>query len=207
MAKSGGIPGTAVAMATAGAFLLYVGIAGVPIRDGLKAIVGGKLPEMRKGGGGALDKAEAALGGVGKSSGSGSAPPLEEGSGAGGAVAAAAREYLGVPYALGGMSKQGIDCSGLVVRAFQAAYDITPPRTTYTQVAWKQLRKIQEAQLQPGDLCFWPAGGAPSHVAIYYGSGKVIHAPRPGKKVEIVPIRQAFTGGLKPSCYTFVGDG
>ncbi len=47
-------------------------------------------------------------------------------------------------------------------------------------------RKISRSELRPGDLVgyYFPT----SHIAIYIGDGKVIHAPRPGKSVQIVPL-------------------
>ena len=109
-------------------------------------------------------------------------------------------------YRLGGASRDGIDCSALVQVAFRDGIGVLPPRTTYTQVKWNQLRKVPREDAGPGDLAFWPAGGSPGHVAIVVDDGRtVIHAPRPGKVVEVVPIGSAFTGGLKPDVYRYVG--
>lgn len=199
MAAQGGISGPAVGMATAGAFLLYIGIQGVGIRDGLKAIAGGKLPVGTPHSSGAIAAATSnpAPGADGTSA----------GAGAGGGhpkLVAAAKRYLGVPYKWGGTSSSGLDCSGLVVRAFQDAYDVTPPRTTYVQVTWSRLESVSGDPL-PGDLLFWPKVGPPSHVGIAVSATDVIHAPRPGKVVEIVPIRQAFTGGAAPLVKRYKG--
>ena len=201
MAAGGGISGVAVGMATGGALLLYIGIQGVPIRDGLKAIAGGKLPVGKPKSSGAIAQAEGTL----AAGTAGAAGGAAGGSGGHPKLVAAAKQYLGVPYAWGGTSSKGIDCSGLVVRAFQIAYDVTPPRTTYTQVVWKQLAKVTGPML-PGDLCFFPKIGPPSHVAIAVSGSDVIHAPRPGKVVQIVPVNQAFTGGAAPVIYRWTGS-
>lgn len=194
--------GVGVGMAAAGGFLLYVGIAGSGIREGMRSLVAGQLPAVRTGGGQYTAKGEAALnkqgvpddgGGVGV--GSGPHPELYQ----------AALKYKGVPYVWGGTTPRGLDCSGLVVLAFRDAYNVVPPRVTTTQVAWRALKKISRAEVGAGDLLFWPPGGAPSHVAIAGSNSVCIHAPRPGKVVQVVPINQAFTGGMQPSCYRYTG--
>jgi len=202
MAQSGGIPGTAVAMATAGAFLLYVGVTGAGIRDGMKALVGGKLPEVKRRPGSAIAAAEQSLG----SAAGGSSTVMPSGAvGKNADIAQAAMPYLGVPYRLAGTSKSGIDCSGLTWQAIKAAKGVTPPRTTYTLVAWKRLAPIANSEIAAGDLLFWPRVGPPSHVAIAISGTRVIHAPRPGKVVEIVHISEAFTGGAAPSAMRYIG--
>lgn len=190
-------------MATGGAFLLYVGIAGSGIRSGLKTIAGGQLPKPRTGG---ANVAKAAVSleaqGVpsagGTSAGAGAGPHPE--------LATAALRYVGVPYLWGGTSRTGgLDCSGLTYVSFQDAEGVTPPRTTYTLVSWRQLSAINRADVGAGDLLFWPRTGPPSHVGIAVDSTHVVHAPRPGKTVEVVAIDQAFTGGAQPFCMRWHG--
>jgi cell wall-associated NlpC family hydrolase len=191
-------------MATGGAFLLYVGIAGSGIRDGLKSIVGGQLPAPKAGGGQAVAKAQVSLEAQGVPA--EGADPSAAGAGAHPELATAALRYVGIPYQWGGTSRTGgLDCSGLVYVAFQDAENITPPRTTYTLIAWKQLQPISRASVGAGDLLFWPKIGPPSHVGIAVDNSRVVHAPRPGKTVEVVPINQAFTGGMQPSCTRWRG--
>lgn len=190
-------------MATAGAFLLYVGITGSGIRGGLKALVGGKLPERKEPKGDALAKAETSLSAQG-------VMPNITGASAGGPrakLAQAALKYVGVPYRWGGTTRAGMDCSGLVVLAFRDAYGVTPPRTTYVQVVWKKLRKIKNSEIAAGDVLFWPRIGPPSHVGIAVSTSEVVHAPKPGQKVKVVPINQAFTGGAAPVAMRYVGGG
>lgn len=200
--QGGGISGGAVAMATAGAFLLYIGIQDVGIRDGLKSIAGGALPVGKPKTNAALDKANASVNQAATASttpvGSVSGGPHPE-------LSAAAKKYLGVPYAWGGTTSKGVDCSGLVVLSFQDAEGITPPRTTMTQVNWSQLQEIGRGDVGAGDLLFWPSTGAPGHVGIAMSGDDVIHAPKPGDVVKIVPIREAYTGGASPKCMRWKG--
>lgn len=86
---------------------------------------------------------------------------------------------LGEPYAWGGTGPGSWDCSGLVMKAWAAA-GISLPRVVGPQ--YSATRHISASQLQPGDLVFY---GSMSHVGMYLGKGRVIHAPRPGRSVEI----------------------
>ncbi|ASY28091.1 cell wall hydrolase [Candidatus Planktophila limnetica] len=86
------------------------------------------------------------------------------------------------------------DCSGLTMRAFQKA-GISLPHSSRVQV--KYGKSVAYSNVKPGDLLFF--GKPISHVSIYMGGGKMVQAPRPGKKVEVVPLTKMF--GRKP----FVG--
>ncbi|MEU1791796.1 NlpC/P60 family protein [Streptomyces sparsogenes] len=93
-----------------------------------------------------------------------------------------ARDQLGKPYIWGGTGPRGFDCSGLTMRAWQAA-GIKLPRTTWSQrYAGKATTR---AGLRPGDLVLAYGDG---HVALYIGGGKVIHAPGRGRTVTIAPL-------------------
>ena len=102
------------------------------------------------------------------------------------AVVAEARQYLGIPYVWGGTDPQkGLDCSGLVQLVYKNL-GIDLPRVSYQQAT--QGRSVPSlAQAKPGDLL---AFGSPrvNHIAIYIGDGKMIHAPRPGEKVEVSDV-------------------
>jgi peptidoglycan DL-endopeptidase CwlO len=92
------------------------------------------------------------------------------------AVVRFARAQLGTPYVWGATGPHSFDCSGLI----QAAYDSIGrriPRTTYAQLA----RLRTPGRIERGDLVF----GIPGHVAMYIGHGRVIHAPAPGRRVQI----------------------
>jgi cell wall-associated NlpC family hydrolase len=86
------------------------------------------------------------------------------------------------------------DCSGLTMRAFQQA-GVSLPHSSRIQV--KYGKSISVGSLKPGDLLFF--GKPISHVSIYMGGGKMVQAPRPGKRVEVVNFVRMF--GKKP----FVG--
>ncbi|MEE4422436.1 C40 family peptidase [Streptomyces bugieae] len=100
---------------------------------------------------------------------------------AAGAVAYA-RAQLGKPYVWGGAGPRGFDCSGLVMRAWQAA-GVTLPRTTWGQI--HAGTATTRSRLVPGDLVLSYGGG---HVGLYIGDGQVIHAPRPGTVVTVAPL-------------------
>ncbi len=86
------------------------------------------------------------------------------------------------------------DCSGLTMRAFQQA-GVSLPHSSRIQV--KYGKPVSFGSVKPGDLLFF--GNPISHVSIYMGGGKMVQAPRPGKRVEVVPFTKRF--GAKP----FVG--
>jgi len=86
------------------------------------------------------------------------------------------------------------DCSGLTMRAFRQA-GVSLPHSSRIQIGYG--KSVSYKSLKPGDLLFF--GKPISHVSIYMGGGKMVQAPRPGKKVEVVPFTLKF--GYKP----FVG--
>lgn len=102
-------------------------------------------------------------------------------------------QYVGTPYIWGGGDKNGptlggFDCSGLMVAGFHH-FGIDLPRVTYDQVG--QGKAVSMKGLRPGDLVFFETDGkvpGPDHVGIYAGNGKMLHAPRPGKGVELVDL-------------------
>ncbi len=100
-----------------------------------------------------------------------------------GGAAAIAMKYLGVPYVWGGASPSGFDCSGLVLYVY-AQLGISLPHSAAAQ--YYSGTPIDYSQLQPGDLVFFyqPI----SHVGIYIGGGRMIHAPYPGGVVSIANV-------------------
>ncbi|CAB4875103.1 unannotated protein [freshwater metagenome] len=79
------------------------------------------------------------------------------------------------------------------MRAYQAA-GVSLPHSSRAQFRYG--RHISRSNLQPGDLIFFKS--PISHVGIYLGGGRMVHAPRPGSRVKIAPINQMrFAGAVR----------
>ncbi|MEV8016580.1 C40 family peptidase [Streptomyces sp. NPDC086554] len=98
-------------------------------------------------------------------------------------VIAFAEAQIGKPYVWGATGPDSYDCSGLTQDAWKAA-GISLPRTTWDQV--KVGTTVKTADAKPGDLVFFYDDI--SHVGIYIGDGKMIHAPKPGTNVRVESI-------------------
>lgn len=87
-----------------------------------------------------------------------------------------AYSWVGTPYVYGGHSLAGTDCSGYVMEVFRRALDFSFPRSTTEQS--EACNNIRRKDLQPGDLVFFHnlRHGAVSHVGIYIGDGRFLHA-------------------------------
>jgi len=98
-----------------------------------------------------------------------------------------AASMVGKPYAYGGQSPaSGFDCSGLVQYSYRRA-GLRVPRETADQLGYGQ--RIGASELQRGDLIFFNQEGKwASHVAVYLGNGRFVHAPATGKPVRIDPL-------------------
>jgi len=108
------------------------------------------------------------------------------------AILASAQRMLGVPYQYGGASPAtGFDCSGLVQYAYEHA-GIQVPRTTGGQYRASLL--LPRNALQPGDVIFFRKRGIAkvSHVGIYLGKGRFIHAPSSGKRVTVADMNDPY---------------
>lgn len=91
-----------------------------------------------------------------------------------------ATAQLGKPYIWGAEGPDSFDCSGLTSQAWaKAGHPI--PRTSQEQ--WKQLPHVPVEDMRPGDLIIYFADA--THVAMYIGDGRIIHAPRPGRTVTV----------------------
>lgn len=108
----------------------------------------------------------------------------------------AAKNYIGTPYVWGGesISEGGMDCSGFVYNALKdAGYDIG--RTT-AQGYRSYGTKVNQSNMQPGDLVFFGKNGKATHIGIYVGNGQMVHSSggssntkaNPGKGVSIANI-------------------
>lgn len=92
---------------------------------------------------------------------------------------------LGVDYRYGGNSPvTGFDCSGLVAHVYREAWGIRLPHSTKAQS--EAGVPVSLAELQAGDLVFYDTLKRPySHVGIYMGDGKFVHAPKTGARVRV----------------------
>jgi len=94
-----------------------------------------------------------------------------------------AKKYLGVPYIWGGVTPGGFDCSGYTQYVFaKCGYTLN-----YRTQQYRNGIAISYSNLRPGDLVFFATGSTSSisHVGIYIGNGKFIHAPRAGDVVKV----------------------
>lgn len=110
-------------------------------------------------------------------------------SGNGSSVVAYAKQFIGTKYTYGGSSPStGFDCSGFTSYVYKN-FGVSLPRTSGGQSGAGT--PVSRSNLAAGDLVIYSG-----HVAIYVGGGQVIHAPRPGKSVCIVPLNQAASNYL-----------
>jgi cell wall-associated NlpC family hydrolase len=105
-------------------------------------------------------------------------------------VVETARQQVGVPYRYGGESPRGFDCSGLVHYAYLSA-GIEVPRTTVEQL--RGARRIPLAELRPGDVLFFRVAPPKiSHVGLYVGDGRFVHAPSSGRQVSYASLDDQY---------------
>ena len=105
-----------------------------------------------------------------------------------------AMNFLGVPYRRGGSSEEtGFDCSGFTRHIFENSIGLALPRRADEQAHAAGLASIQRQELKPGDLVFFNTMKRTfSHVGIYVGDDKFIHAPRVGGEVRIEDMRESY---------------
>ena len=113
------------------------------------------------------------------SSGSSAPPPATHSS-----VVSIALQYLGVPYVWGGASPSGFDCSGLTMYAY-AKVGVYLPHNAAMQYGMGT--PVSRSQLAPGDLVFF---SGLSHVGMYIGGGRFVHAPHTGDVVKISSLSE-----------------
>lgn len=105
-----------------------------------------------------------------------------------------AMNFIGVRYRWGGTSvEEGFDCSGFTRHVFDSSIGLLLPRRAEEQAHDPNLLPVSRDELKPGDLVFFNTlRRAFSHVGIYIGEGKFIHAPRTGAEVRIEDMREAY---------------
>jgi murein DD-endopeptidase len=105
-------------------------------------------------------------------------------------IAMRAIALLGAPYRWGASGPTQFDCSGLV-RFIHDGLGIGVPRTAAEQYA--AARRVDLREIGPGDLLFFKIrGSAVSHVAIYAGEGRFVHAPQTGRPVELRTLNDEY---------------
>jgi murein DD-endopeptidase len=105
-------------------------------------------------------------------------------------AASSALKMVGKPYRYGGSSPAGFDCSGLVQYSYKQA-GVTLPRATDAQLRASQ--PLRGQHLRRGDLLFFDQEGKKkSHVGIYLGNGRFVHAPSSGKTVRTDRLDSAY---------------
>ena len=105
-------------------------------------------------------------------------------------IASLAKTQVGAPYRYGGASPRGYDCSGLVFYA-HGKFGISTPRTSSAQ--FNSARPIKLSQLESGDVVFFRINRKKiSHVGIYVGKGKFVHAPSSGKLVTTNHLNEPY---------------
>ncbi|HGL9450729.1 TPA: C40 family peptidase [Neisseria gonorrhoeae] len=103
---------------------------------------------------------------------------------------------LGIAYRYGGTSvSTGFDCSGFMQHIFKRAMGINLPRTSAEQA--RMGAPVARSELQPGDMVFFRTlgGSRISHVGLYIGNNRFIHAPRTGKNIEITSLSHKYWSG------------
>lgn len=102
-----------------------------------------------------------------------------------------ARAQIGDKYVAGQDGPNSFDCSGLTNYVYKVAAGKDISRSSFTQ--YRHSHRISKKSLRPGDLVFYFKRGA-HHVGVYIGSGKMVHSPRPGKRVQVAAINGPWYG-------------
>ena len=125
-----------------------------------------------------------------------------------------AMNFLGVPYRRGGNdADKGFDCSGFTRHIFENSVGLVLPRRADEQAKDSNLLAVARQELKPGDLVFFNTMRRTfSHVGIYVGGDKFIHAPKPGGEVRVDDMRAAywdrrFTGARRADLNAPAGTG
>lgn len=178
---SGGISGTAVAVATGGAVLIYAGFRGVNPAQALRDVASGKAPAV-----------EATSAGLTAGGGAGVIPAgYVPGSGVGGRLVQAAMQHRSEKYSQARRWQPGFsDCSSFVGKALKDI-GITPPGASVTgsYLVWRGARTVPRSQIREGDLLV--SGG---HIVIAMSGGQAIGQQNGRQNVQIGPISSLMSG-------------
>ncbi len=102
---------------------------------------------------------------------------------------------VGTPYQWGGNTPAGgFDCSGLVDYIYRTAAGIKLPRTSHDMASMDGRKVKRMTQLASGDLVFFDINGGISHVGVYVGKGRFVHAPNSGGTVRLDDIDGPYWG-------------
>lgn len=125
------------------------------------------------------------------------------------AIAASANDILfraislvGTPYRFGGNTPEGgFDCSGLIGYIFHDVAGVRLPRSA-AEIGRLAAPAVSRNRLAPGDLVFFRDGGSISHIGIYVGEGRFVHAPSRGGTVRLDALdgdywRQHYSGAKR----------
>ncbi|HEY5087920.1 MAG TPA: C40 family peptidase, partial [Gemmatimonadaceae bacterium] len=121
-------------------------------------------------------------------------------------IVALSRAQLGVKYKRGASSPTtGFDCSGLV-KYVMAHFGADLPRTSREQALVGQKIERDIASLKPGDLLTFGHGKRISHIGIYIGEGRYVHAPTPGERVKVESLANTRSSWWKGARRVFAFD-
>jgi cell wall-associated NlpC family hydrolase len=104
-------------------------------------------------------------------------------------AASIGERQVGIPYLYGGADTKGFDCSGLVYYSYSHA-GTQVARTTAG--LWRTLQPVATDKLQAGDVLFFRIDGKMSHVGLYLGNGRFVHAPSTGRHVVVAGLDSDF---------------
>jgi murein DD-endopeptidase len=97
--------------------------------------------------------------------------------------------FIGTPYRWGGATPAGFDCSGLVYYTFRKA-GLDVPRTSQEQ--FRAATPVSLTRAEPGDLVFFGRRGRITHVGIYLGEERFVHAPETGRNVSVAHLQDGY---------------